>query len=458
MSPQFGILSQSVTSEGVTRVEVGGLSGLSGLQGEEPKQQQQSQFSFMSKSVDPVKDGVGEDEGVKVERTRSRTQVMDSSVSSLRQLMNRQNDLSFKVLDNEKSIKTVASKPEVLAQSKPFPTRATSPEGVSGPLSPAAMTSPLVEMDRSAIWSAPSTSPPPSQPPPQSSVTQSKALQSGGHFWNRASRKNDVNNQGVMNNQGGISNQVGLNQGGVNHGGVNQGGMNHDWVQQGWGNQGGMNQAEMRPHQIFGPPPREHQGMPLMTQRGASRKENWRGGGVVNNKGAGTRRQPWQQSPVNQNNNMHPFHHDPQLNTVIPPWFIDCSREKAESILSFNGHHGNVLLRPSSTYMLDGKYVISFRSDSFHSGSQVHHFSVVRTNIGFVIDVENPHHPMSSLSEVMQFFVSVVPHTRLLVPSPPHDLHQGQGAFHHHQGPALMSPTSDWSAGRGPEPHWQIVR
>jgi len=42
---------------------------------------------------------------------------------------------------------------------------------------------------------------------------------------------------------------------------------------------------------------------------------------------------------------------------------MDCTRDKAETILSLARSSGNVLLRPSSTFIIDGKYVISFRTD-----------------------------------------------------------------------------------------------
>ncbi|KAH9520208.1 hypothetical protein Btru_060274 [Bulinus truncatus] len=87
----------------------------------------------------------------------------------------------------------------------------------------------------------------------------------------------------------------------------------------------------------------------------------------------------------------------------VPSWFFsNCSRELAIQILDRGAKYGNTLMRESSN---DSKnLVISKRMES-NGGKTETHYIVNRLSTGYKIDVENPHEPMKSLSEVMEFFV-----------------------------------------------------
>jgi len=45
-------------------------------------------------------------------------------------------------------------------------------------------------------------------------------------------------------------------------------------------------------------------------------------------------------------------------------WFIECSRTDAEAILTKCHRNGNVMMRPSTSSRVTGRYVISMRSDT----------------------------------------------------------------------------------------------
>ena len=50
-------------------------------------------------------------------------------------------------------------------------------------------------------------------------------------------------------------------------------------------------------------------------------------------------------------------------------WFVDCSREKAEAILSLSRQYGSVLLRPVNADLND-MYALSYRQET--EGSVLH--------------------------------------------------------------------------------------
>jgi len=52
-------------------------------------------------------------------------------------------------------------------------------------------------------------------------------------------------------------------------------------------------------------------------------------------------------------------------------WFVECSREKAEAILSLSRQYGSLLLRPVSRSDPNSKYAISYRVET--AGSVVFH-------------------------------------------------------------------------------------
>lgn len=112
-------------------------------------------------------------------------------------------------------------------------------------------------------------------------------------------------------------------------------------------------------------------------------------------------------SPIINNNMLPPFYNDVERNQMIPPWFINCSRENAEMILKAACNHGNILMRPSFNMNTPGTFVISMRLD-FPGRCELHHYAIVQTYHGFLLDVVDPHSPMFCLSDVMDFFVRYI--------------------------------------------------
>jgi len=51
----------------------------------------------------------------------------------------------------------------------------------------------------------------------------------------------------------------------------------------------------------------------------------------------------------------------------VRSWFIECSRTDAEAILTKCHRNGNVMMRPSTSSRVTGRYVISMRSDTGRS-------------------------------------------------------------------------------------------
>ena len=53
---------------------------------------------------------------------------------------------------------------------------------------------------------------------------------------------------------------------------------------------------------------------------------------------------------------------------LVYSWFVECSRDKAEAILSLSRQYGNLLLRPVNSEP-NNKYAISYR---FETGGSVY--------------------------------------------------------------------------------------
>lgn len=110
---------------------------------------------------------------------------------------------------------------------------------------------------------------------------------------------------------------------------------------------------------------------------------------------------------ADNNNETHMFYRDSARNRDIPSWFFDrCDRSQAECLLTSNRKFGNVLMRPSTTFPNNHKYVISMRRD-VSGGTNLNHYEVVRCSEGYSINVDNKHAPMKCLSEVMDYFIGV---------------------------------------------------
>ncbi|KAK7484493.1 hypothetical protein BaRGS_00024249 [Batillaria attramentaria] len=85
-----------------------------------------------------------------------------------------------------------------------------------------------------------------------------------------------------------------------------------------------------------------------------------------------------------------------------PPWFFEnCSRELACRILSECTGAGNTLMRESLSNRPTGSYAISKRMERT---GEITHYEVIRVAEGYKINVQNPHQPMKTLSDVMEFF------------------------------------------------------
>ncbi|CAL1526092.1 unnamed protein product [Lymnaea stagnalis] len=98
------------------------------------------------------------------------------------------------------------------------------------------------------------------------------------------------------------------------------------------------------------------------------------------------------------------FFSDP-ARTDIPSWFFsNCSRDQAILILDnvFGSKYGNTLMREGTNDFKN--LVISKRMENLGKRTYAH-FVVTLHSSGYKIDVENPHQPMKSLSEIMEFFV-----------------------------------------------------
>ncbi|BFY97162.1 hypothetical protein BsWGS_00202 [Bradybaena similaris] len=112
---------------------------------------------------------------------------------------------------------------------------------------------------------------------------------------------------------------------------------------------------------------------------------------------------PYEKRPsINYGTQKYRFYSDPSK-TDVPNWFFSsCSRELAESILTVAGAYGNTLIRENNN---DTKNLrISKRTES-SSGHVFTHYIIQVSPLGYKIDVENPHEPKQTLSEVMEFFI-----------------------------------------------------
>ncbi|RUS77821.1 hypothetical protein EGW08_014414, partial [Elysia chlorotica] len=108
-------------------------------------------------------------------------------------------------------------------------------------------------------------------------------------------------------------------------------------------------------------------------------------------------------SPDNNNNSSELVFYSGPARSGRPSWYFDsCSRRQAEQILEDRNHLGNTLMRSRPGSQKD--LVISKMNGTVGTAS-FSHFIVRCHSNGYKIDVENPHEPMGSLSEVMNFFV-----------------------------------------------------
>lgn len=116
------------------------------------------------------------------------------------------------------------------------------------------------------------------------------------------------------------------------------------------------------------------------------------------------------ESDINDNGYLEPvsptqrkiFFPDP-AKMDIPSWFFpNCSRELAIQILDKGSKYGNTLMREGTNNSKN--LVISKRMENLGTKNYAH-FVVTLHSSGYKIDVENPHQPMKSLSEIMDFFV-----------------------------------------------------
>uniref|UniRef100_A0A452HQJ4 SH2 domain-containing protein n=1 Tax=Gopherus agassizii TaxID=38772 RepID=A0A452HQJ4_9SAUR len=85
----------------------------------------------------------------------------------------------------------------------------------------------------------------------------------------------------------------------------------------------------------------------------------------------------------------------------MPDCYFKVSRTEAQVLLERNPDCGNMLLRPGG----DGKSISVTTRQMLNGTPLVKHYRVNRMGQQYVIDVEQPHH-CSSLSEVVQYFVS----------------------------------------------------
>lgn len=86
-----------------------------------------------------------------------------------------------------------------------------------------------------------------------------------------------------------------------------------------------------------------------------------------------------------------------------PSWYFpNCNRQQAEDVLCVGAKFGNTLMRSRPDSGVD--LVIS-KKNSAAAGTPFSHFIVLVDSNGYRLNVENPHEPMGSLTEVMEFFV-----------------------------------------------------
>lgn len=88
-------------------------------------------------------------------------------------------------------------------------------------------------------------------------------------------------------------------------------------------------------------------------------------------------------------------------------YFGHCPREQAEKVLETGGCFGNTLMREKIT-IEDGRYYVISKCIWKNDGNATfEHFRVFWTKSGYKIDVQNMREEMKSLSEVMDYFVTV---------------------------------------------------
>jgi hypothetical protein len=107
---------------------------------------------------------------------------------------------------------------------------------------------------------------------------------------------------------------------------------------------------------------------------------------------------------VKLNEKNHPFFMDQKLNSRVPQWYVECSRQIAEQLLTSHKDEGNVLMRPSQ----QNGYALSIRTVSENGQSKFNHYMVKRNSQGkFWLDIDNPHSPVPTLSQVVDLFIQL---------------------------------------------------